>query len=299
MSRIFCPSSIHAAFVAGEAFLGSKPLLTPVNSEQKWLLDSVFSRRDALRLLKPEEMNSWADNDAKRLNAVLKAEGMDIKLDEFKEDGFGIVGVTHVGVEWVEVGTKAGIMDSSGKIFSAVHMLPHTSYKIGNKYELVTRFEVLMSGVHAHPVVCLFTKTKDRYYLTVAEEEPIGDVELCRRTEEIRSSLSPTSDHYEFLIFPMVDLDISGDIDWLKGIGTKDFVLDQAKKQAKFKMNHEGAVFKDAFAGGFAVTSTARPKFIVINQPFLLWSERDGVPYPLLSAYIDQEHWKDPGNLSL
>ena len=73
--------------------------------------------------------------------------------------------------------------------------------------------------------------------------------------------------------------------------------ISQALQQTKFKMNQFGARVKSAVA--IAVSrAMSREVGLDIDQPFYLWIERDGVTVPVMYAYLDQEDWKDPGNLS-
>jgi len=102
----------------------------------------------------------------------------------------------------------------------------------------------------------------------------------------------------------MVNLDELVDISWLLGMETtaesgQRAWVSQAKQQTILKMNEVGARAKSAVA--IAVTrSIEMPKpDMVINGPFLVWFEREGLaPSRSSSGHITQEDWRNPGDIS-
>jgi serine protease inhibitor len=105
----------------------------------------------------------------------------------------------------------------------------------------------------------------------------------------------------------MIDLNETVDIGWLKEMLTVDEIGDswkisQALQQTKFKMNETGAHVKSAVAiGVMRCVSFGRPPelHLVIDKPFLLWIAREGTSLPIFAAYLDEDVWKDPKNLTL
>jgi hypothetical protein len=97
------------------------------------------------------------------------------------------------------------------------------------------------------------------------------------------------------VMFPMVDYNKSGDMDWLKGAATLDangnpVTISQAKYQHKFKLDEKGVE-----AGGAAAVSGTRgmtPKPVVIDGPFVAWVEVNGVV--AFAGYMDESVMKDP-----
>ena len=90
--------------------------------------------------------------------------------------------------------------------------------------------------------------------------------------------------------FPMVDLDVKPDATWLVDMVTRadwgqPFRIVEAAQQSKLKLNHKGALQKSGFAATGMLESMSPS--VEIDQPFLYWSMRDGLPIPLYTAWID------------
>jgi len=106
-----------------------------------------------------------------------------------------------------------------------------------------------------------------------------------------------TSHNYSGASFPMIDLDVKPDISWIKGlrIGV-DYWVDQAIQQTKFRMNEFGARAQSA-VGMTLRCKGAGPGPHVIDRPFLLWIQRDGMQFPLFAAVLCEDSWKEPAKL--
>ena len=140
--------------------------------------------------------------------------------------------------------------------------------------------------------------------MTIAENSPSGDLDLLSQIDLLITSLEPDLGHYDSLVFPMIDLNQQVDISWLGGLKTTDeagrvWEISQAKQQTKFKMNELGARVKSAVAVAIRCLSIARNNPIIIDKPFFLWIQRQGLSYPLLYSYLDYECWSNPGNLEM
>ncbi len=96
----------------------------------------------------------------------------------------------------------------------------------------------------------------------------------------------------------MVDLVQEVELGWLVGMHTDDggapYVVTYGAQQTKFRMDTRGARVESAAVAGVRFLS-ATPTDLVIDRPFFCWIERDGVRTPIMAAYVDQEHWADPG----
>ncbi|KXK08766.1 MAG: hypothetical protein UZ21_OP11001000318 [Microgenomates bacterium OLB22] len=118
----------------------------------------------------------------------------------------------------------------------------------------------------------------------------------------IRDLSADMSSHYrnEGVIFPMVDMDIKEDMSWILGLSAqaadgRPAVISQAVRQDKLRMNHRGARAQTAVA--MAVMRGMSPPPLVIDRPFVVWFDRAGLPFPIFSAYVTQEHWREPDTL--
>ena len=114
----------------------------------------------------------------------------------------------------------------------------------------------------------------------------------------------PSSPAFGSLVFPMVQLDQQVELEWIVGMRTTDVdgrpvVITYGAQQTKLRINVKGAHVESA-AGLAMRVARMQPlpaDDLVIDRPFFCWIERDGVSEPILAAYIDQEDWKDPGDL--
>jgi serine protease inhibitor len=63
-------------------------------------------------------------------------------------------------------------------------------------------------------------------------------------------------------------------------------------------MNEEGARAESAAAMGFKYAAAAiGPPPYVIDRPFILWMEKEGVTMPLFVGVFAEDSWKDPRSL--
>ncbi|MBI5732577.1 hypothetical protein HY967_01285 [Candidatus Jorgensenbacteria bacterium] len=281
---------IIAALVKSEDILGKDRKWGAVNSLQTLFLKKYFSSKNELSKFSSQELRSWVSLMASELNEILAKEGFDIRLEDFGGGEFGVVSILDVLVEWMTKGTKASIWNN-GNYYPGVRM--------------TSDFSVFRSKYHSWPIAAVYTKSGDYVYMTVAGEESDG-FNLLERIERIGSGLREDSG-YEYVEFPMIDLNHEVDIKWLRGMQTNQvdtwslYQISQALQQTKFKMNEFGARVKSAVAIGVFLSTVAPPppKALIIDKPFYLWIERDGVSAPIIAARFDLDVWKDPGSLSM
>jgi len=255
-----------------------------VNATQTHFLQHHFSKRTELSKFANDELKAWASWDADELNAILKKEGFAIKLEPFDSKTFGVVSILDLMVEWQYKGEKSTI-ESNATNYPGVYM------KKG--------FQTFDSSAHAEPIICITTKSGDKVYMTVADSS-VENFELLTLIKHIKAQMHQNY-IYDFIEFPMIDLDQTADIAWLLGMElTKNWYISQALQQTKLKMNEVGAHVKSAVAIAVTLKCCPRPsEGIIINKPFYLWIERPGLTEPLFAGYITQENWKDPQGLDL
>lgn len=298
MSHTMVVAPIMGALIKSEDILGKNRQWHAMNSAQKEFLKKFFAKRKELAKFSEKELRSWVSWVAAELNAILAKEGFNIKLNDFAPDEFGVVSILDVLVEWLQEGSKT-VLNIDNTSYPAVKM--DLRAMVDGKQE--TLFEVYTTSMHKNPVAMLFTKSGDKLYITTAGISPIKDFALVSLIDEIRHSLGPSRIRYDWLEFPMVNLDQEVNIGWLKGMQTSDdngqeWAISQAVQQTKFKMNQFGARVKSAVAISIVAVSIRREVGLIITPPFLLWIEKKDASIPVLYAYIDKEHCKDPGDLS-
>lgn len=299
MSKTMVLAPIMKALVGAEDILGKNRKWNAVNDAQREFLEKYFSTRSELARYSEKELRYWVSWVAAELNEVLQKEGMDIRLEDFEPNTFGVVSILDLMVEWLVAGEEDRIF-FKGTEYPAVRMESIGQVDDEPRY----LFEAFSSTQHSHPIALVHTKSGDKVYMTIGAE-PAQDFELVNRINKIRASLKKEQWRYDYLKFPMVDLNQQVDISWLIGMNTTveatedDAVISQALQQTKFKMNQFGARVKSAVAIAVLCAGTPPPsRGLEIDKPFFLWIERGGVSTPVLYAYIDEADWKDPDDLS-
>lgn len=289
MSQTGVPYAIAAGLRAGEGFVKAKTPWTAVNDEQRRFLAQFFTadvQREAANI---PEIVSIAARTADAINRFLREQGFSIALDPFTgDDPFGVASVLNAAISW----TKVGEITSIG-----VGAMEYPAVRLsGDDNQL----DFYRAAGHAHPIVRVATRTGDRVFMTVAGLG-YSDLERVTQAREL-SRMREVVDDYDGLVFPMVNLSHQPDISWLKGMFAvgedgRLAAISQAVQETRFRMNEHGARVESAAAIG-VMRGMSRPRNdLVINEPFLLWIERDGLSLPLFTAYITPEDWKNPGSL--
>ena len=299
MSNVMVIPPVLSALVKSEDVLGAGRVWSAVNALQSRFLGDFFVRRSELSCFSEKELRAWASMTAYDLNEILAREGFSIRLSDFNRGEFGVVSILDVMVEWLVMGRHLSLPVEK-QMYPAVHMMP-----TGLIEDMPVRlFDATMSSVHPHPLVRLNTRSGDSVCMTIADHV-YDDFGLMSRIDDIRCRSEITPILASWLLFPMVDLDLETILDWLVGMHTvaangENANIIQAVQQTKFKMNHLGARVKSAVGMGVTRTSVrvdvAEP--ILIDEPFFLWIERPCLSFPLMYAYIDEQHWKDPGDIT-
>lgn len=289
MSTSVTTYPIVAALVKAEGMsgMGSNRLWQATNDTQRHFLQNFFDncRGEVGYIPEIDSIASWTVED---INTFLQLRGFTIKLQPFGGDTFGVASVLDLLVEWPVKGEVTTLQGIDRKTYPGVRISGE-----GVKFFKAYR--------HDYPIAMLETKTRDRVYMTMLDRNPSDGFDLVERKQKISHGLTPLLE-YDGLIFPMVDMDQNVDIGWLLGMHTRGkdgqpARITQALQQTILKMNAVGARAKSAVA--VAVTrSIAMPKpDVIINGPFLIWFERDGVTKPFFVGHITQEHWCDPGSI--
>ena len=274
---------IVGALVEAERFIGPGREWVPANADQEAFLRVFFATRDDLARLSAAELRAWASHDAGELNAILEREGFAIRVPALGPGEFGVLSILDVLVEFVREGERASVT-CDGATYPAVQLRP-------------AGIVPPAQADHEDPVVALATRSGDRLCLTVADR-PRAGFDLLGRIEELRAGLDRAVEPLGAVVFPMVDLVQEVELGWLVGMHTDDggapYVVTHGAQQTKFRMDTRGARVESAAVAGVRFLS-ATPTNLVIDRPFFCWIERNGVRAPILAAYVDQEHWADPG----
>jgi len=230
------------------------------------------------------ELESRSDDDVKKINAWLSERGFDIQLPPTSDPkGFAVASILDVLLKWLHEGKKTVITGQGGTEY------PGVSLKDG-----VTISH--MAAIHSHPVVRIATQSGDTICLSMVDSVPEGEFGLMLKVAELEK-VKATSHNYKGVSFPMVDLDERPDISWICGMGVgSGFFIEKAMQQTKFRMNEFGARVQSAAAANL-FRSVSRDLPHVVDRPFLLWLKRDGMEFPLFTALLCEDVWKEPKEL--
>jgi hypothetical protein len=293
MSSTTVLAPIAKALMVAAQFLNTDPAgYRPATQQQEQFLQAQYTQQARTELGKftAQELKTKASTSATEINQFLKEHGFTIELQPFGPQGFGVAAILDVELAWKFPGTATTVMHNN---------VEHDAVTMRKG------FTVFTTDQHPEPVARINTQSADTVYITKAHKQPLtGDALLAHiKLAHIKTVQGAQQAHdrsYSNIVFPMVDLDQQEDISWLKGMTLKNYFITQALQQTKFKMNEVGARVKSAAALALdGAMQTTEEKNLVIDEPFYIWIERDGVTAPVFAAYVTPENWKNPQNLEL
>lgn len=286
MSIIFSPYTIPAGLNEASKFIGGDVRWAYENSMQEKLL-KIYGPTVKEEAGFIPEIESIASKDVGEINRFLRERGFNIQLDPIQDPrGFAAAAVLKALLEWETKGGKHPLSTPDGKTYPGVLMKKKVS--------------CFGTGTSHHSVIRIPTKSGDLVYMTVAEKVPADEFELLDKIRQLEERVF-FRDHVEVL-FPMVDLDIQGNLEWLQGMWTvseKDqpWFISQALRQTKLRMNEVGVKIEEAIAFSVMRGGPSQTRRVIINEPFLIWATRHTLTLPLFAGYVTPEDWKEPAEL--
>jgi hypothetical protein len=287
MSTTAATYPIVAAIKHAEQILGPDRAWQPINETQRRFLTEFFvgGRAEVVHVPEIESIASYSHDE---INAFLRERGFTIQLDPWNPPGFGVASVLDLLVEWAQEGEVTLVETDGGREFPGV--------RVG---EQGLRFFDVPD--HPNPVARLETKSGDLVYMTMLDQ-PLEGFDLVAKARAFSEHKRPRG-AFGGLIFPIVDLDQEEDITWLIGMRTTGddglpAIISQALQQTKLQMNEVGARAQSAVAIAVRSAPLMPKPDHVINQPFLIWFERDGLSQPLFVGYITPDDWRNPGDIA-
>ncbi|MFW9912686.1 MAG: hypothetical protein ACFFEU_09450 [Candidatus Thorarchaeota archaeon] len=282
---------IAAALKEAEEFVIDSSGWNPVKIIQRNFLERFYTPcREEIPTI--EEIESVAHIDIEVINKWLREHDFDIQLDPFDENGFGVAAMLDLLGLWLAKGTRASVATEDGSTYPGVRM--------------DTGFTFNTVGGSTNLVVALETGDQDAVYMMMADKVPSG-FDMVTYVEEILQNMTPVERDYEAIVFPMIDLNEEGELEWLINLQLmipQDrfpfYFIQQALQQTKLKMNQEGYRVKSVAAVA-AMLGAGHPEVppYIINRPFIMWITRPGLSKPLFVAYLNTDVWKDPSGLEM
>ena len=289
LSSSFAAYPIVAALKAADAFLGPEREWRAVRAEQERFLAGFFAAGRA-EVDGIPELESLAARDATELNDFLELRGFPPFFIPFDERRLGVASVLDLLVEWAHEGHATEIAREDGRRFPAVRIASGD-----------VRF--LRPARHRSPVARLATKSGDAVFMTMLDDPPAG-LALLERAYAL-SRAGKEIDDFDGLVFPMVHLDQAIGLEWLVGLVTDDeeglpWEIEAALERNRLRMNEVGARAESAvmLQMVWAAIGPEPKSDHVIDRPFLVWFERDGLSRPLFAAYVAEEEWRNPGAIA-
>lgn len=292
MSETVVTYPINGCLKGAEQIMGAIKEWVHCNPTQYRFLKDYFAAGGS-EVAQVPEMKTKASRAAAEINAFLKENGFTLEIDELSPDQFAVASLIKVLVQWLAEGKKTTV-EYRGQQF------PAATVKKG--VEILT----LPTNDGIRDIAKLPTKSGDMVYLTALDKPGLVGFDLVKLAQGCSNAISlglvrPTG-RFKGVTFPMVDLDLTYELDWLVGLialpanGGNPAVIEQAMQQSRLKMNHKGALAESAAVITMRCLSIpAGP--LVIDTPFLCWFERPGLSQPLFTAYVTPEDWKDPGEI--
>ena len=240
--------------------------------------------RDAERI---PEIRAWVRRTAEEINEILAAEGFNIRLSPWPDDGsFGVLSIFELLVEWLDVGDKVSVKAREGE-----RSFP------GFRLDCDRHGPEFYDAGFAEPVVVLPTRSEDRVCLHVTTEAAKGFA-LYERVAELKKGRVRRI-HFDDVSIPQVKLRLEPDISWLQDLALPEaiappgFSIGQARQEVRFGMNERGAKAKTAnLMAALAMGIPSPPKHYIVDAPFLLWIERPKIETPLFVAYVTEDDWQ-------
>jgi hypothetical protein len=220
---------ICSALVEAEIFLKHVKSYTTRNEVQKKFMNEfyAFCKGDVSKI---KEIKSIADTDNNEINKWLKENGFQIKLSPFGPGGFGVASILDLLGQWAIKGTKNTVVTEKDEYFPGVKM---------------TNYGLKFHQVKGNPnfIIEIETKSSDAVYLMMADEVPSG-LAMVDYVEQIQSAMSTVTFEYDGIIFPKIDLDETGPLEWLIGLQLETptgkipfYVIAQALQQTMASIN--------------------------------------------------------------
>ncbi|MHA1481174.1 MAG: hypothetical protein ACTSQZ_07115 [Candidatus Thorarchaeota archaeon] len=282
-TMVFYP--IIGALRAVEEFINNEDW-KPINDEQREFLEQFQTPcRSEISLI--SEIECIADKDVQVINDWLKHHGFFFFFFPMTDSALGTASKLDLEGYWKNLGTKATLYTEEGETYPGIKMADgyFKFYCLDGLKELVIELE---------------TEKGDLAYMLMAEEVPEG-FSLVKHVEIIIQQMKPCTPDYNGLMFPMIDLDTEGSLDWLVKMEIGALFIGQALQQTKLKMNEKGFRIKSAAAIQMILKAPLgeRKEPYIINRPFLFWVKRPEISRPLFVSYLNKDVWKDPDGLDM
>ncbi len=265
------------AFESAKGFVPVKDWKATNTLQREFVRDYIGLGREVANL--PASMlEAVASDDEKVINAFLQKHGLTIKLPKFGRGDFGAASVLSVEGKWA--GKAVKFKDPDKKELDGVALKAVEFYNIpGN----------------AEPVVQIYKSDKFKVFVAAwdGKDEGFNTLKQARDLTPTTSD-KPDKTNYNELILPMIDMDRTTDLEWLKGMAGGGATITTALAQTKVQLDEHGFSVKEGFTFGATRGIGQLPVTYQLNKPFILWVQIDGLTHPFFAVKVDAKYWKRP-----
>lgn len=274
MTTAYIDPVLVACLTKAEQKLG-KSDWQPNNDRQLELVAALPDLRRLIDAMPAGMMEAIGSTQAAAINEFFAARGLPITVGEMGPDEFACGAVLDILVNWAKPGVRAryGLRAPDGSEHPAVEMTKGFAVHVNNAGVEIAEPETTSAEVSV--LMCVST-------------------DLDAGLAALRRPRSPSPDAFKGLTFPMIDLDQSVDVGWLRGLSCTDARITQAFGHAKLRLNELGAHAK-AGAAIVVYRSCGGPRVLRIDKPFTLAFVVAG--QIALAFHLTPEVWKAPPNL--
>ena len=277
---------IGACLEKVEQLVGER-MWVPINEIQSTYLRALYYRTRGVNLDVVESMASFS---AQEVVNWLAKRGFTIEIEPFNPLQFGLASVLDVLLRWIEGNAERHTISSGdGSERAGVKIHGHIPF-----FKAEGHSEVVIEVPNRDE--------KTHVYMTILENPPTDEFGLVRLARQLSMTRTPLRLRFHGVIFPMIHLEEKRDLDWIVGLrmtngGNPPLRIHRAVQMVRLRMNEQGVRAQSAAVMTMRAAG-APPVPFVINRPFLLWIERDGVDEPLYTAWLNYDSWKNPGGLT-
>lgn len=249
-----------------------------VNTLQREFVRDYIGLGSEVTKLPASMLEAVASSDEKVINNFLQKHGLTIKVPKFGRGDFGAASVLSVEGKWA--GKAVKLKDSDKKEYDGVELKAVQFFNIPGNTE---------------PVVRIYNSDEFKVFVASwdGKDEGFNTLKQARDLTPT-SSDKPDRKTYNELTMPMIDMDRTTDLEWLKGMTGGGGTITTALAQTKVKLDEHGFSVKEGFVFGVTREPQPAPKVYVLNKPFILWVQIDGLTHPFFAVKVDTKYWNRP-----
>jgi hypothetical protein len=271
------PYTMAAALLAADSFLGRQRWEGDLQNkiQMDWLERYTKRATEATTI---DEISSHSTTVFDAHSVWLKTHGWDSDISPGQPGDLYLAAVLAIGGKWMTPGKEYEDKDGIARA-----VLKNV---FASRDQSVT-IETQVPGVYFH--------IKQPTESIVDEKTLLGfGTALVQRAPHTRGVGAKID-------FPMIDLNLKSGAEYMLGIYGQQGqnsgvpIINQAAEGFILKMNHLGGLAKAKAELGMTRGFDSTPT-VVIDGPFVVAVEKQGVSEPVFVAYCDRDSWKNPGS---